>query len=152
MSGVATQVDAGTHFRTLQTLITAWKARDVDAVLDLLTDDVVWHYAAAAMPPVRGKVTTRKLLTRFLADMHDVNWRIFCHAETADRLFVEGVDEFRNPDGHIIATPYAGVMDFRDGLICGWRDYVDLGTTMAQQAGAPRSKQVEELLDRSMAP
>ena len=139
------------HFRTLQTLITAWKARDIDAVLALLTDDVVWHYAAAAMPPVRGKATTRKLLTRFLADMHDVNWRIFCHAETADRLFVEGVDEFRNPDGYVIATPYAGVMDFRDGLICGWRDYVDLGTTTAQQAGAPRSRQVEELLDRVAA-
>jgi len=136
------------HFETLQTLIAAWKARDVEGVLALLTDDVVWHYAAAAMPPVRGKATTRKLLTRFLADMHDVRWRIFCHAETADRLFVEGVDEFRNAEGHTVATPYAGVMDFRDGLICGWRDYVDLATTTAQQTGEPRSKQVEALLDR----
>lgn len=136
------------HFQTLQTLIAAWKVRDVEGVLALMTEDVVWHYAAAAMPPVRGKETARKLLGRFLTEMHDVQWRIFSHAETADTLFVEGVDEFRTPEGHVVATPYAGVLDFRDGLICGWRDYVDLGVTAAQKAGEPRSKQVQALLDR----
>ena len=139
------------YYQTLQILIAAWKLRDVETVLSLMADDVVWHYAAAAMPPVRGKAAARKLLTRFLADMHDVNWRIFSHAETADTLFVEGVDEFRTPEGHVVATPYAGVLDFRDGLICGWRDYVDLGTTIAQRGGEPRSKQIAELLDRPAA-
>ncbi len=141
----------GRHFQTLSKLIAAWKARDVETVLSYMTDDIVWHYAAAAMPPVRGKAAARKLLDRFLADMHQVNWRIFAHTETDDRLFVEGVDEYRTPEGHTVATPYAGVLDFRDGLICGWRDYVDLGVGAAQKAGEPLSKQVLELLDRPVA-
>jgi limonene-1,2-epoxide hydrolase len=139
------------HFETFQKLIAAWKARDLDTVLSFMTDDIVWHYAAAAMPPTRSKAAAQKLLQRFLADMHDVRWRIFTHAETGDRLFVEGVDEYRTPDGRTVATPYAGVLDFRDGLICGWRDYVDLGVAAAQKAGEPLSKQVLELLDRPLA-
>ncbi|MBW8811938.1 MAG: nuclear transport factor 2 family protein [Caulobacterales bacterium] len=139
------------HFETLSKLIAAWRGRDVETVLSFMTDDVVWHYAVAAMPPVRGKAAARKLLQRFLADMHEVNWRIFAHAETGERLFVEGVDEYRTPDGRTVATPYAGVLDFRDGLICGWRDYVDLGVAAAQKAGEPLTKQVVELLDRPPA-
>lgn len=139
----------GAHFQTFQKLIAAWKARDVETVLAFMSEDVVWHYAAAAMPPTRGKPAARKLLQRFLGDMHDVQWRIFSHAETGERLFVEGVDEYRTPDGKTVATPYAGVLDFRDGLICGWRDYVDLGVAAAQKAGEPPSRQVLELLDRA---
>jgi len=141
----------GRHFETLSKVITAWKARDVDTVLSLMTDDIVWHYAAAAMPPIRGKAVAGKLLQRFLADMHQVEWRIFSYAEVGDRLFVEGVDEYRSPEGHRVATPYAGVLDFRDGLICGWRDYVDVGVGVAQKAGEPLSKQVLELIDRPVA-
>jgi limonene-1,2-epoxide hydrolase len=138
----------GRHLDTLTAVIAAWKARDVEAVLGCLDDEVVWHYAAAALPPVRGKAAARRLLERFVADMHDVNWRIFAAAETEDRLFVEGVDEYRTPDGQTVATPYAGVLEFRDGRIAGWRDYVDLGVAAAQKAGEPRSRQIAELLDR----
>ena len=80
-------------YAIMQTLIAAWQAKDVEGVLALMSDDVVWHYAAGAMPPVRGKATARKLLTRFQADMHDIRWRIFAYAETGDTLFIEGVDE-----------------------------------------------------------
>ena len=69
-----------------------------------------------------------------------------------DRLFIEGVDEYRTPEGHRVATPYAGVLDFRGDLICGWRDYVDLSVGAQHKAGEPLSKQVLELLDRPIAP
>lgn len=142
----------GRHLETFNRLIAAWKARDVETVLTFLHDDVVWHYAVAAMPPVRGKAAARKLLARFLADMHDVRWRLFSAAEAGERLFVEGVDEYRTPDGHTVATPYAGVLDFRDGLIVGWRDYVDLGVAAAQKAGEPHTPQVVELMSRDPLP
>ena len=137
-------------YAVMQTLITAWQAKDVEGVLALMTDDVVWHYAAGAMPPVRGKVTARKLLTRFQADMHDIRWRIFVYAEAGDTLFIEGVDEYRTTEGLRIAAPYAGVLEFRDGLIAGWRDYVDIGVIAAQKAGEPVSPQVEALLARPL--
>lgn len=141
----------GRCYKILQQVIEAWQAKDIDKVLSFMTDDIVWHYAAAAMPPVRSKAAAAKLLARFQADMHQIQWRIFSHAETGDRLFVEGVDEYRSPEGHRVATPYAGVLDFRGDLICGWRDYVDLGVGAQHKAGEPLSKQVLELLDRPVA-
>ena len=141
----------GRRYDILQQVIAAWQAKDIDGVLSHMADDIVWHYAAAAMPPVRGKAAAAKLLHRFQADMHGIQWRIFAHAEAGDRLFIEGVDDYQTTEGHRVATPYAGVLEFRDDLIVGWRDYVDLGVVAQQKAGEPISAQVESLLDRPLA-
>lgn len=138
-------------YAILQQVIHAWQAKDIDRVLGFMADDIVWHYAVAVMPPVRGKAAARKLLERFQADMHRIEWRIFAHAEAGDRLFVEGVDDYRTTEGRRVATPYAGVLDFRGDLIAGWRDYVDLSVMTEQKAGAPLTRQVLELLDRETA-
>ena len=139
------------NFDTLQSLIKAWQAKDIEGVIAFMHDDIVWHYAVGAMPPVQGKATARKLLNRFQADMFDVTWRIFAHAEVGDTLFVEGVDDYRTADGLRVAAPYAGVLDFRDGLIIGWRDYVDIGVIASQKAGEPLTRQVEDLIARPVA-
>jgi len=141
----------GRCYAILQQVIQAWQAKDIDRVLAFMDDEIVWHYAAPAMPPVRGKAAARKLLTRFQADMHGIEWRIFAYSETGDRLFIEGVDDYRTTDGHRVATPYAGVLEFRGDLIVGWRDYVDLAVLDQQKAGQPLSRQVEGLLDRPVA-
>lgn len=142
----------GRCYGILLQVIEAWQAKDIEGVLSHMDDDIVWHYAAAAMPPVRGKASARKLLNRFQADMHAIQWRIFAHAESGDRLFLEGVDDYTTADGKRVATPYAGVLDFRGDLIVGWRDYVDLGVAAEQKSGAPLTPQVEMLLDRPVAP
>jgi len=141
----------GRCYAILQQVIQAWQAKDIDRVLAFMDDGIVWHYAAAAMPPVRGKAAARKLLERFQADMHGIQWRIFAYSETGDRLFIEGVDDYRTTDGHRVAAPYAGVLEFRGDRIVGWRDYVDLGVLDQQKAGQALSRQVEGLLDRPVA-
>jgi limonene-1,2-epoxide hydrolase len=83
--------------------------------------------------------------------MHGIQWRIFAYAESGDRLFIEGVDDYRTSDGNRVAAPYAGVLEFRGDLIIGWRDYVDLGVVAQQKSGEPLSKQVAGLLDRPQA-
>lgn len=142
----------GRRYDILRQVIEAWQAKDIEAVLAHLSDDIVWHYAASGLPPVRGKAAARKLLTNFHGDMHGIEWRIFAHAETGERLFIEGVDDYTTADGRRVAAPYAGVLDFRGDLICGWRDYVDLGVIAQQKAGEGLSRQVAELLDRPVAP
>lgn len=129
-------------------IIADWKRKDIDAVLSHMSDDIVWHFAAAAEPPLRGKASARKFLTRFGADIAEVRWRVFHHAESGNRLFVEGVDELVAPDGTITAAPYAGVLEFDGDLVTGWRDYVDVGVMAAQRRGEPLSAQVLELMDR----
>lgn len=139
------------YYGILRQVIEAWQAKDIDGVLSHMADDIVWHYAAPGLPPVRGKATARKLLARFQEDMHGIQWRIFSYAEAGERLFIEGVDDYRDSEGNRIAVPYAGVMEFRGDLIVGWRDYVDLAVISAQKSGAPLSTQVEALLDRPTA-
>ncbi len=141
----------GQCYETLLKVIETWQAKDVEGVLAHMHDDIVWHYAAAAMPPIRGKAMARKLLSRFQEDMHGIQWRIFAHAEVGETLFIEGVDDYQSSEGLRIAAPYAGVLDFRDGLIIGWRDYVDIGVIAQQKTGEPLSKQVLELINRPTA-
>ena len=137
-----------TRMAQFQTVIDAWTRKDVEAVIAAMTDDIVWHYAAAIAPPARGKGEARAFIDRFGATIATVRWRIFAHAETADRLFVEGVDEYTSTDGIDVAAPYAGVIEFRGDLISGWRDYVDRGTIEAMKAGGAYPPQVVELLAR----
>ena len=107
-------------FPILSRVIAAWQAQDIPSVLAHMTDDIVWHYAAPGLPPVRGKAAAEKLLRKLQADMHDIQWRIFAHAESGDRLFLEGVDEYRTGDGKRMALPYAGVLEFRGDQIAAW--------------------------------
>ena len=136
------------RFKQFKTVIEAWKRKDVDAVIGSMTDDIVWHYAAAIAPPAKGKDEARAFIDKFGANIGEVKWRIFHSAETDDRLFVEGVDEYFTKDGTPVAAPYAGVIEFRGDKISAWRDYVDRGVIEAMKAGNPYSAQVKELINR----
>ena len=140
-----------TRIEQFQAVIDGWKRKDVEFVLGRMTDDVVWHYAAAIAPPARGKAEARAFISRFGREIGEVRWRIFAHAETADRLFVEGVDEYTTTAGVDVAAPYAGVIEFRGPLISGWRDYVDRGTIDAMKAGGAYPAHVRELIGRPAA-
>lgn len=137
-----------THIDTLLGLIRAWRRKDIDGVLALMHDEVVWHYAAVIAPPLKGKAKARKLLESMALQVRDVTWRIFDYAETGDRLFVEGVDEYVSTEGRLVSAPYAGVVEFRDGLIIGLREYFDIGAVNALKAGEPLPEHVRALIAR----
>lgn len=132
----------------MKALIAAWTRGDIDGALSCMTDDIVWHYAAGVAPPIRGKDKARTFLEAFKSQITSVNWRIFDFAENGDRLFVEGVDEHTTTSGAVVATPYAGVLEFRGDLVCAWRDYVDVGVMEAQRGGAAASRWVDALISR----
>lgn len=140
--------ETGRLYPIFQQLIAAWQAGDVETVLSLMDEDIVWHFAAGALPPARGKAAAARLLGRLGADMHAIQWRVFAHAEAGDRLFVEGVDDYTTAAGRRVAAPYAGVLEFRDGRVTGWRDYVDTGVIARQRDGEALTAQVEELIGR----
>ena len=151
LAGAAGGKTVDTRFRQFSAVIEAWKRKDTEAVFAAMTDDIVWHYAAAVAPAAHGKAEARAFLGKFAPGVGAVRWRIFTHAETADRLFVEGVDEYDTPDGKTVVAPYAGVIEFRGDKISGWRDYVDRSVIADQKAGKPVSAQVVELVARPVA-
>lgn len=136
------------HLPALLRLIAAWKAKDIDAVLAEMHDDIIWHYAAVIAPPVRGKEKARKFLEQLAPQVSEVHWRIFDHAEREDRLFVEGVDEYVSTEGRLVSAPYAGVVVIRDGKILELREYFDLGSMNALKAGGIMKEHVRALIAR----
>lgn len=136
------------HINNMLGFIADWTARDIDAALARMHDDVVWHYAAAIAPPVRGKGKARRFMEAMAPQIQEVRWRIFDYAERDERLFVEGVDEYVAADGRLVSTPYAGIAEFRDGLIVGLREYFDIGVVNAQKQGADAPEHVRALIAR----
>lgn len=139
---------AGGNYAILVAVIDAWKAGDVEAVSAHLTDDIVWHYAAAVAPPLVGLPAAKEFLLKFRDSIAEVRWRIFHYAEAGDMLFVEGVDEYTGVKGERAVAPYAGVLRFRDGRISEWRDYFDRGQLEKTRAGEAVPAFVEELIGR----
>lgn len=129
-------------------IIAAWKDGDIDAVLEHLAEDVVYHYHVGSRP-LRGRDAVRRFLEKFGSGQTQIRWRILHSAQSGNRLFVEGVDDYVAEDGQHIALPYAGVFEFRDGQVAGWRDYIDGGGVAAARAGDPNPAWVDEIMQSS---
>jgi limonene-1,2-epoxide hydrolase len=136
------------HLDAMLGLIDAWRSKDIEGVLSFMDEDVVWHYAAAIAPPLKGKAKARKFLEGMAPQVSEVTWRIFDYAERGDKLFVEGVDEYMSVDGRLISAPYAGVVEFRQGKIIGLREYFDLGVVNALKSGEELKEHVRVLIAR----
>ena len=132
-------------------VIRAWQKHDIDAVLGMVAEDVVW-YPAVGSPPVQGRDGMRKVLEQFAPKRKEENWKIFHHAVNGDRLFVEGVDDYVDDQGRRVAVPYAGVVEYRDGLVSGWRDYFDISTLNRMKAGEPIPDVIQPLISRPGEP
>lgn len=140
-------------YPVLETIIAAWKAQDIEGVLACVTDDIVWRNSSGYAPAINGKAAMRAALTNMKAAIKPGSntWRIFDYAESADRLFMEGVDEFDLLTGQHVAIPYAGSLQFRGALVSEWREYFDGRISADMKAGKPMSAEVKEMLDRPLA-
>jgi limonene-1,2-epoxide hydrolase len=117
----------------LEVLRSANLRRDKAAVLAVVTPDVEYHYHVGSKPLV-GPEKIGKFLDYHWGHTRDPVWVIETHAETGNKLLVEGSERFFDTNtGREVNTPYMGIFEFRDGRIARWRDYFQLTTT----PGAP---------------
>jgi limonene-1,2-epoxide hydrolase len=148
-SGAAAKTE---YVDTVKGLISDWRRKDIEGVLARVTDDIVW-YSHVGTPPKLGKAAMRAFLEVFGAALTDVKWRIFGYAVSGQQIFLEGVDDFvLVAEKRRVAIPYAGVMTFRGGLICEWRDYFDRALFDRLKAGEPAPPEITKLLDRPGIP
>lgn len=138
-------------YPVLLAVIDAWHHQDIEGVLAHVTDDIVWRNSSGFAPAIRGKAAMRTALTSMAPIIKTNKWRIFDYAETGDRLFMEGVDEFWLQGGQHVAIPYAGSLEFRGLLIREWREYFDGRLSAAGKAGEPVSAEVLEMIGRPVA-
>jgi limonene-1,2-epoxide hydrolase len=113
------------HADTLRTMIAKWQELDVEGVLACIHDDITWNNSGGARAPVQGKAAMRKALEAMRDNIAETKWRLFACTEAGNTVWMEGVDEFLRKDGKRVAIPYAGLLEFEDGLIRHWREYFD---------------------------
>jgi limonene-1,2-epoxide hydrolase len=124
--------------------VSYWNHRDIDAILAALSEDVV--YQNVPLPAIHGRASVRPFIAPGLAHATEVAWTIHHFAASADgsKVFTERTDSFRFGDQKL-DLPVMGIFEFRDGLICAWRDYADMTeifgrmSTIAQQQGWGKS-------------
>ena len=102
--------------------------QDDEAFLDLLTDDVEYHYHVGTRPLI-GKEWVQKFLIKYREVTSHAQWVIHNHAENGNVLFTEGIEEYFDVRSQkTISHPYAGVIEFRDGKIVKWKDYFEMNS------------------------
>jgi len=116
-------------------LVEDWKRGDLDAVAARLSPDVVWHFSATTKPPAIGREEAIAFLKTYGQIATKSRLRVFDHAETETTLFYEATEDFDTPQGRRVLVPYAGIVDFENDLITGWRDYFDRALIDRQIAG-----------------
>ena len=120
--------------------IDALVRKDLDAALELVTDDFVFeNVPMPASALVRGKEQLRARMTGLLAASDQIEWQIVHQLESEDAVINERVDVFTFREGMFdeprTATRACGVWELRDGKIAAWRDYYDLKTGFLDQVG-----------------
>jgi limonene-1,2-epoxide hydrolase len=114
-------------------LIKANEAKDIDAVLAVLTDDV--EYENVGMGVCRGHDEVRALLGPFFAGADAMRWEVLAQLESGDTVMNERVDRFFLPGDKEVDVRVAGYFEVRDGKVRRWRDYFDTGKLLTDLAG-----------------
>lgn len=113
-------------------LIKANEARDIDALLGVLTEDAL--YENVPMSVLTGHDEIRSMLEGFLGSATEVAWEVLHQVEQGNVVMNERIDRFVMADGKRIELRVAGVFEVRDGKVAVWRDYFDLAEFTNQMA------------------
>jgi limonene-1,2-epoxide hydrolase len=115
-------------------LVRACEARDMDAVLSLVSDDI--EYDNVPIGPVHGPDGVRSVLSGGVtAAAEQVEWVVHRQVAAGSTVMNERTDRFL-VDGRWIEIPIAAVFEVHDGRVTLWRDYFDLETYRRQRQGS----------------
>jgi limonene-1,2-epoxide hydrolase len=106
----------------------AWDRLDMDSVVALLGDDIVYHNIP--VEPLIGKAAVEAYL-RAAGPFDSCRWELVAIAANGGTVLTERVDRFIIKD-QAIALPVSGTFEVADGRIIKWRDYFDLASYRAQ--------------------
>jgi steroid delta-isomerase-like uncharacterized protein len=126
----------------------AWNRQDLDAIMDLHTDDCVFRAHAAGSPPAEGKDAVREAFAGYIALLPDINFATRSLHVAPDHWVLEStmtgtvagsieVDgESFGEDGKRVEVPCVDVIEVRDGLIASKHTYLDSLAMQGQLGGA----------------
>jgi limonene-1,2-epoxide hydrolase len=110
-------------------LLDRFRKGDVDGMLELFTDDAVYHNVP--MEPAVGIVAIRELLGGFAGMMADLTIDVTHQLAGGALVMQERIDAFMMGDKRV-SVPVCGVFEVEDGRIRRWREYFDMNTVAGQ--------------------
>ena len=111
--------------QTVEAFIGHWNSGDIDAMLALCADGIVYHNIP--MEPVHGTAAMRSMVEGFMADIAKCDWETHAIAANGNTVLTERTDGFIFKDGRRAAIRVMGTFELgADGLITAWRDYFDM--------------------------
>lgn len=122
--------------KIVEAFVAAWNRMDLDAIVDALHEQIVYHNIP--MQPLTGRDSVSDYL-RSAWRFDEVNWRMLNIACDGDVVLTERVDDFVINGGDV-SLPVMGVFEIREGKIAAWRDYFDLASYRAQLDAAGNSE------------
>ena len=124
----------------------AWNRQDLDAIMDLHTDDCVFTAFAAGSPIAKGKEAVREAFAGYIAmlpDIHfaerslqlgDDHWVLESTMSGTVEQAIDVEGESFGTSGSRVEVPCVDVIQVRDGLIASKHTYID-SLTMQRQLG-----------------
>ncbi len=144
---MTTATDAGTALQMLaQRYGEAWNRQDLDAIMDLHTDDCVFTAFAAGAPIAKGKEAVREAFAGYIAMLPDIHFAERSLQLGEGHWVLEStmsgtVDQAVDVEGESLGTrgtrvevPCVDVIQVRDGLIASKHTYID-SLAMQRQLG-----------------
>ena len=104
-------------------IFAAFDAADVSALAALMTDDVRLRLGNAEA--VEGKTAFVDAVDAFLASVAGFRHEIIDVWSDGDALITELEVHYTRRDGKRVTVPCCNVFQLRDGLVCGYRSYLD---------------------------
>jgi limonene-1,2-epoxide hydrolase len=118
--------------RVVREFCDAFAKHDAEALRPFFTDDVVYHNMP--MDPAVGIDAAVAFIEGFFGMCQAMVIENLHIAVRGDVVLTERVDTFTV--GETVAPlPVMGTFELRDGKICAWRDYFDLGQITAMLSG-----------------
>jgi taurine dehydrogenase small subunit len=124
----------------------AWNRQDLDAIMDLHSEDCVFVAHAAGSPPAEGKQAVREAFAGYIAMMPDINfaeralhvgenhWVFESTMSGTVEQSIEVDGESFGDRGARVEVPCVDVIEVRDGLVASKHTYLD-SMSMQRQLG-----------------
>jgi limonene-1,2-epoxide hydrolase len=114
--------------RVVRAFCEAFDGRDVQGLRPYFTDDIVYHNIP--MDPAVGLEATMAFIESFFSMCEGMTIENLHLATRGAVVLTERVDTFVVA-GRRAPLPVMGTFEVRDGKICAWRDYFDMGQVTA---------------------
>ena len=118
--------------RLVREFCDVFDGRDAEKLRKYFTDDVVYHNIP--LEPSVGIEATIAFIDGFFAMCESMTIETTHLAVRGDVVLTERIDTFHIGDT-VAPLAVMGTFEIRDGRICAWRDYFDLGQITAMLTG-----------------